>query len=641
MQIRYILINICYVFIIVNIPLNCNAELSKTESSNNNFFKKLINKFSDTKPEDDKVKNNKKILTIVGVSDKEILNAINNQITVDIENPTQIERQFWINYNINELYKILYSYGYFDATVKPFNNKTIKKFEIVLNRKYTINKLTCIYDDYKEYKSGLTVNQLFSLIGIKRNTGFSTKKISSGTSNLKDYYRRRGFAFIIIEKPEIEIDKINKKVDVMYHINLCAKTTINDTLLNIQSKKDPELLKQFILNRITWKKEDIYNIDTINKFKEDLSKYDLFSTIEVNAKEPLPDNNNDTHTTRSDIIVNIKEAMLREISAGVKFNTTDWFGLDFNWKHHNINGEGANIAFTSNLDKNTPSVIVKHNTYDVLLPRQCLSMQAFGLIDNTTSYNTRKFGIESILWQDITRHLSIGIGGYWERFQTLDKVKNDKTHGPYVNTFGIPTSLKFDNTDNLLDPQKGIRFELNFTPYLLKKAKYSVILGKISTYIGFKHKDELQSKFVLALYSKYGTILTKDNIDIPRSKFFFSGGANSIRGYGNKKVGPLDDKTRKPTGGTSIFEIGIEPRFRINNNMCLTAFVEAGTVFDKKSTKNILKNLMYGYGIGLIYYTPIAPIRVNLAFPTKRRKNNKNKYIDSFCQIYISIGQAF
>ena len=50
---------------------------------------------------------------------------------------------------------------------------------------------------------------------------------------------------------------------------------------------------------------------------------------------------------------------------------------------------------------------------------------------------------------------------------------------------------------------------------------------------------------------------------------------------------------------------------------------------------------MYGYGVGLIYYTPIAPIRINIAFPTKRRKKNNKKYVDPAFQLYISVGQAF
>ena len=630
MNIRFILVNILYVFIIINIPLN----------SEDNFIKKLVNKFSNKK-ENPKVKQKTKLLTIIGVDNKEVLNAINNQLTVDLQNPTQIERNFWIDYNTNELYKILYSCGYFDATVNPLNNKTIKKFKINLNKRYKLNKLICTYDDYKEYRTGLNVRQVFNIIGVKQNSNFSTKIVSSGIGNLKDFYRKRGFAFVTIEKPDIEINPSNKTVTAVYHINLGAKTTINDTIINIQSKKDPKLLENFIKNRINWKKNDLYNIDTFNKFKEDLVKYDLFSTIDVNAKEPLPDNDNNIYTTRSDIIVDLKEAMLREIKFGVKFNTTDLFGLQFDWKHHNIDGKGSNISFISDLDKNTPSITFKHNTYDVILPRQCLSTQVFALKKKTTSYNINKIVVESILWQSITRYLEIGIGASWEKSKTIDKVLYENEEKcKYIDIFGIPMELKFDNTDNFLDPQKGIRFDFKFTPCFINKSNYNVVLSKLSTYIGFK----IRNKLVIAIYSKYGTIFNHNNVEIPRSKFFFSGGMDSIRGYGNEKIGQLNDKTRKPTGGTSLFEIGIEPRFRLNNNMCLTAFIEAGTVFNKSNkfnTKDIFKGLMYGYGVGLIYYTPIAPIRINIAFPTKRRKKNNKKYVDPAFQLYISVGQAF
>ena len=554
-----------------------------------------------------------------------------------------MERQFWIEYNIKELYKILYSYGYFDAAVVPFNNKTIKKFRIKLNTRYNLTKLMCVYDDYNEYRAGLTINQVFNLLGIKRNVYFSTKKVSAGIKNLRDYYRRRGFAFITIDKPDVEIDKNKKTVTAIYHINLGAETTINNTIINVQSKKDPKLLEKFIRNRLQWKKEDLYNIDKINDFKEDLVKYDLFATIEVNAKEPLPDNDNNVHTTRSDIIVDANEALLKEISAGIKFNTNDLLGAVFNWKHHNIDGKGSNISFRGDIDQNTPTVTIQHNTYDILLSQQCLSTKLFGVRKKTTSYLVNQIGTESMLWQNITKSLEFGIGGNWELSKTIDKViqNNNAETIKYIHTFGVPIGIKFDNTDNFLDPQKGIRFDLQFTPYFIKQSHNNLVLGKLSTYIGFKNSNDFRNKFVIALFSKYGTILNKNNIEIPRSRLFFSGGTDSIRGYGNNKIGPLDNDTRKPTGGTSLFEIGIEPRFRLNNNICLTAFVEAGNVFDKSKTKNIFKNLMYGYGVGLIYYTPIAPVRINVAFPTKRRKNNQNKYIDSFFQIYISIGQAF
>ncbi len=643
-------------------------------NSNDSFIQKISKKFSKKNKENNKEKKKKpKILTIVGVDNKAVLNAIDNQLTVDIVNPTAAERKFWIDYNINEIYKILYSYGYFDAKVEPFNGKTIKKFKITLNKRYKLKEIIFNYTCNGDYKKSFTLKKIFNLMDIKPNSYFNTQILSSGISNVKDYYKRRGFAFVSIEKPEIEIDSKNKTVKAIYTINLGPKTIINNTIINITSKKSPKLLESFIRNRINWEKNDIYNIDTFSNFKEDLVKYDLFSTIDINIddycnnikhndsddknnicldNEPCDSKHylNNIHTNhsdinnsvQSDIIVDIKEAPLREKLAGINFNTTDLFGVVLGWKHHNIDGKASNIALQCSLDKNAPKIEFKHNTYDIFLPRQCLSSQIFGEREKNTSYETKKFGIESILWQTITRYLEIGIGANWELSSTIDKVSDTKNkQSKYIHTVGIPINIKFDNTNNNLDPQNGCRLDVKFTPSFLNKSNYNSVLGKFSTYIGFKPKDAINNNLVLAFYAKYGTILNNNNLTIPISKLFFSGGVDSIRGYGNKKVGPLDETTKKPTGGNSIFEFGIEPRFRLNNNMCLTAFIEAGKVFDRANDKSLLKDLMYGYGVGLVYYTPIAPIRINIAFPTKRRKNNKNKYIDSWFQIYISVGQAF
>lgn len=42
----------------------------------------------------------------------------------------------------------------------------------------------------------------------------------------------------------------------------------------------------------------------------------------------------------------------------------------------------------------------------------------------------------------------------------------------------------------------------------------------------------LNKNTILALYSKYGTIISNKSIKIMRDKLYFSGGADSLRGYG-------------------------------------------------------------------------------------------------------------
>jgi translocation and assembly module TamA len=126
---------------------------------------------------------------------------------------------------------------------------------------------------------------------------------------------------------------------------------------------------------------------------------------------------------------------------------------------------------------------------------------------------------------------------------------------------------------------------------------------------------------------------------LPRDRLFFAGGMNSVRGYGYQLIGDVNDD-KKPLGGWSTFEVGIEPRFKISDNFGAVVFVEGGGVYQTKAPK-IGRKMLWGGGVGVRYYTPLGPIRLDIAFPFKRRKTTTNKKIDSLFNIYISIGQAF
>jgi translocation and assembly module TamA len=66
-------------------------------------------------------------------------------------------------------------------------------------------------------------------------------------------------------------------------------------------------------------------------------------------------------------------------------------------------------------------------------------------------------------------------------------------------------------------------------------------------------------------------------------------------------------------------------------------FVDAGNV--SKNLNPLNGTLKFGAGAGLRYYTPIGPIRLDLALPLERRRSGPNP--DDAFEIYIGLGQAF
>jgi len=65
----------------------------------------------------------------------------------------------------------------------------------------------------------------------------------------------------------------------------------------------------------------------------------------------------------------------------------------------------------------------------------------------------------------------------------------------------------------------------------------------------------------------------------------------------------------------------------------VVAFVDAGQV--SASLKPLPDETRIGTGAGMRYYTPIGPIRFDIAVPVARRQGD-----DSF-EVYIGLGQAF
>jgi translocation and assembly module TamA len=572
---------------------------------------------------------------IHGVKDPELLSLIRSQIS-DWKNFSHhaVANEFRLKKDETVVKTIASSFGYFDVTVKSSINKDFVLFVVKLNDRYKFNDISLNYTDQKKYSSGLKVGQIFDLINIEHDSYTTTKQISDGKDKIRSFFKKRGFAFVNVLQPKVEIDKGNKKIKATYDVTLNGKVIIDHTILNIKSKKDSHLIEPFIRNRIPWKDGDVYDSRKISSMREDLMSSGIFAGMEVILSTPIPDkeDSNLSHTTMT---INIDEALLRDISAGVKYGSSEKAGALFSWTHYNIDGRGAKLSTILDVAKNTKIVRVKYDTYDLFYKKQNLATQGFYVKEKTSSYEVSKMGAESILWQNFGVKFKAGLGACCEHSKTKDKI--DTTNSKF-KAFGVPIGLNFDTTDNYIDPQSGIRCLGMVTPYFSNNPNITILSGKSSVYFPIK-KNMFKTSMVIAVYTKVGSILRNKNRKIPRDKLFFAGGSGSIRGYGYQKVGKITDDKR-PYGGESLFEVGIEPRVRITEDIGLVTFLEGGNVYSSKMPQ-FFKKPLFGYGIGMRYYTPLGPIRLDLAFPTKRRKNSNNRRVDSMFNIYISIGQAF
>ncbi len=223
-----------------------------------------------------------------------------------------------------------------------------------------------------------------------------------------------------------------------------------------------------------------------------------------------------------------------------------------------------------------------------------------------------------------------------------------------------------DRRDDPLDAKRGWYNTLDTalsTRAVTSESDFLRILGRNSSY--YKVGRDLVLARTLTFGWQYG--LSDDpNRDVPLPERFFSGGANSHRGFSENQAGPRDLVTGFPIGGKAVLINGIELRFPlVGDNLSGVFFHDAGNVYTKfnqisfRSRQQGLSDFNYmvhTVGFGVRYRTPVGPIRIDIGFSpnSPRFQGFQGTYEDLLFQrgiatqqrvnqfaFHFSLGQAF
>lgn len=110
--------------------------------------------------------------------------------------------------------------------------------------------------------------------------------------------------------------------------------------------------------------------------------------------------------------------------------------------------------------------------------------------------------------------------------------------------------------------------------------------------------------------------------DLPPSVRFFAGGDSSVRGYGYEELGPEEDG--EVVGGRRLVTGSLELDALVRPNWSVAAFVDTGSAY------NSSPDFSTGVGLGVRWYSPLGPLRFDLAHPLDDPDRN--------VRIHISLG---
>jgi len=460
-----------------------------------------------------------------------------------------------------------------------------------------------------------THDEIKQIVHISTNQNFNPLQIRRELKTLKRKYLMEGKVDIVI-MDEVTIDEKN----VIARINIFEGSTYQ--IQNIFITGLLSVKEKYVLREILFKVGEIYNIDKIDKSKKRIFESGLFSTVEILNK--LVDKENGL----LDIEVKVREYKSSSIEANFSFTELDLWqenlkptgvGAQARWVLGNIFNTTSNVEFTGriassiNLNIFTDKPLIERDftaiyrtpwTFYFRIPTRIKYFHH----EESEEYDLTRDGLTYSLLFNQGKTTTYEFNSTLEIIQSDDSLYTGKKKEParWMNVKYLSTNIQ-----NPLNPIGGqyLSFISTLSGTVLGgEIHYVKFEGEYRKYLRMGNNSIGAFRVLLGYINNLGT---KNNL-LQEYKFEL-GGQTSLRGWASA------DNFKS---ASIIDMINLEYRFPIKNKFGGELFIDAGRLYETIDAF-INTNMIWDYGVGLIYQTALGPIRIDIGFPYGELSNSQ------------------
>lgn len=440
-----------------------------------------------------------------------------------------------------------------------------------------------------------------------------------------------GFALAQVSPPDAVVDHDTRTMDVLYLAEPGPRLSIGPVTVSGLER----LREDYVLRRLDLAPGMRFSPSRLEAARRDLLAGGVLAWARL-TPAAQPDAQG-----RLPLSLEVAERPLRVVRLTGAFSTDEGATVSGSWTHRNLFGRAEQLTLRGDigqLARNRPDELSYSangmlRIPDVWIRDLALRLDLGAVRESLDAYDRDAITAGTALERRLSARLSVSAGLAFEHARiTQDEVAR------HYRLFSFPLKLTYDSTDDRLDPSRGILLSAQLSPArVLQGDTDGFFRGRLagSAYFDVTRllgaRDEL-GRSVLAARLALGRILGAATDAVPPDWRFYAGGGGSVRGYPFQSIGPRT-ASNNPAGGDGLLEVSLEWRQRIAENWGAAAFVDAGAVYDDGIPGT--GTLAIGVGLGLRYFTPVGPVRVDLATPLDPYDG------DAPVQIYIGIGQAF
>jgi outer membrane protein insertion porin family len=458
-----------------------------------------------------------------------------------------------------------------------------------------------------------------------------------------DVFRNLGYAF-----PEIsmhgDVDTLARKAVLKIVLDPGPKSYFD----TFEVEGAETVSEAYILRESDIRPGDEFSQRKLMNARREVFGHHLFRFATVGLPEQPRD-------STVNLLVRVREYPLRSIELRGGLGSEEIVRGLASWTHRNpfatahrfsVTLRGSFIEQRANMEYLFPYVL---NTYG------SFSVSPFAQRLNETSFLLLKGGVNNSYIYQYRQNLLGTIGYEYSRNEIFTR-NADATLSDSLARFNVSSfQLSGFYSQSFLDQGQGWAIRPNaeisglFGTGTLQFEKLSL---DVRRFIDFSRRTQL------ALRIDSGILFARDIDQLPANILLYTGGSNSVRGYGRNQVGPKravfnsagDFEAYLPTGGSSKINFNAEVRQRLDfltGGFGMVIFLDGGQVWSDFDDTRI-QDLKFGAGGGLRYRSPVGPIRLDFGY--KLNPDDEDLQIFNGVKhggrmarwgIHFSIGQAF
>jgi outer membrane protein insertion porin family len=471
---------------------------------------------------------------------------------------------------------------------------------------------------------------------VKEGDVFSRSAVRKDVTAISDLYAQKGYLTPVSDNtkgklqisPTTSIDRAEKTINLTFNIKEGTPHILNRvTISGNQSTRDHVIRRELRL-----KEGEPFDSAKLRRSRQRIINLGFFDEANFDLKE-----GEEEETINLDI--HVKERSTGSFQVGGGFSSLDKLVGSFGLNQNNLFGLAHQVNFSTTVGGQSQRFNLNYTVPRFMNTLFTTGVDGFNIRREFDDYTSEERGGGFRIGRPLSEYMSTNFRYKyaWVNISDVSETASSllqEAEG-IRRTSSITSTLVRNSINNILNPTRGGRLSAAFEVaggILQGNSEFYKFLTDNNWYLPvFSPEIALRFRGEFGFASRYG-----EEENVPIFERFFGGGANDVRGFEERSLGPKD-KNGDVIGGNKKLLFTTELIIPIIKGLKGVAFFDAGSTFesDLEDVVDADFELREGAGIGIRFFSPLGPLSLDWGYKLDRKPGESSN------EFHFGVGRTF